>query len=523
MTARRGGETGRSAPVLSARNLSKTYGGTHAVSDLSLDLFGGEVVGLLGENGAGKSTLLKMISGAEQQDTGTVHLEGTELRRGDPLSAARQGVVAVYQELSLYPYLTVAENLYLGDYPRRAGLVHWAALHRQARALLDSLGVDIPLRSRVADLELAERYLVEIATAVRRSPKVLILDEPTAALDPHDVERIFAIVERLRASGTAVVFVSHRLSEVLAVAQRYVVLRDGSHAGDGSLAGMGQSDLVALMAGRSPREGGDDQRVRRERRLGDVVLRAESIAAPGFDDISFAARAGEVLGIAGLRGSGRGELCRALAGALRLDSGGLQVRESQVTLRSPAQALNHGIGFVPAERKTDGLVLGMSVQENIAMPTMVRTRTRFASAASAERTALTYVDRLRIKLSHHGVKAAVGGLSGGNQQKVCLAKWLAADVSILVLDEPTRGVDVGAKFHIHDLIEELAAADKCVVVSSSEISELVGICDRIAVLHRGRLGGIVSGPDFDEHEIVGLAVGTEAAAVTGDRDMNGVA
>jgi ABC-type sugar transport system ATPase subunit len=352
---------------------------------------------------------------------------------------------------------------------------------------------------------------------------VLILDEPTAALDPHDVERIFAIVERLRASGTAVVFVSHRLSEVLAVAQRYVVLRDGSHAGDGSLAGMGQSDLVALMAGRSPREGGDDQRVRRERRLGDVVLRAESIAAPGFDDISFAARAGEVLGIAGLRGSGRGELCRALAGALRLDSGGLQVRESQVTLRSPAQALNHGIGFVPAERKTDGLVLGMSVQENIAMPTMVRTRTRFASAASAERTALTYVDRLRIKLSHHGVKAAVGGLSGGNQQKVCLAKWLAADVSILVLDEPTRGVDVGAKFHIHDLIEELAAADKCVVVSSSEISELIGICDRIAVLHRGRLGGIVSGPDFDEHEIVGLAVGTEAAAVTGDRDMNGVA
>ncbi|OZM77941.1 sugar ABC transporter ATP-binding protein [Pseudonocardia sp. MH-G8] len=498
-------------PVLVARDLTKAYGATRAIDGVSLELVPGEVVGLLGENGAGKSTLLKVISGAEQQDAGTVELDGAPLRPGDPLTASRHGVVAVYQELSLYPFLTVAENILLGDYPRRAGLVHWAAVHRQARELLDSLGVDVPPAARVADLQLAERYLVEIAKAVRTSPKVLILDEPTAALDPHDVQRIFAIVERLRAAGTAVVFVSHRLSEVLAVARRYVVLRDGRLVGEGPLAGVTEQDLVGLMAGRPAGSAAAEAgRARHARSPGDEVVAVESIGVAGVADISFTARAGEVVGIAGLRGSGRGELCRVLAGALRLDSGRMRIRGSEVALRSPAQALAHGIGFVPAERKTDGLVLSMSVQENIAIPQLVRTRRRVASAAAAERVATSFVDRLRIKLSHRGTRGAVGGLSGGNQQKVCLAKWLAADVSILVLDEPTRGVDVAAKSAIHEVISDLADAGACVVVSSSEISELTRLCDRIVVLHRGRQGGIVAGPDFDEQEIVALAVGTAA-------------
>ena len=494
------------APVLIARGLTRTYGATRAVDGVSLELARGEVVGLLGENGAGKSTLLKMIAGAEQQDAGTVELDGAPLRPGDPLVASRRGVVAVYQELSLYPYLTVAENIVLGAYPRRAGLVHWSAVHRQARELLDSLGVDVAPAARVADLELAERYLVEIAKAVRTSPKVLILDEPTAALDPHDAQRIFALVERLRATGTAVVFVSHRLSEVYAVARRYVVLRDGRLVGQGPLAGTTEPDLVGMMAGRAEASAVAQQR--RAPGPGEEMLAVESICVAGVAGISFTARAGEVVGVAGLRGSGRGELCRALAGALRLDGGRMRIRGSEIVLRSPAQALAHGIGFVPAERKTDGLILGMSVQENIALPRLVRTRARVASAAPARRVATSLVDRLRIKLSHRGTQGAVGGLSGGNQQKVCLAKWLAADVSTLVLDEPTRGVDVAAKAVIHDVISDLAAAGGCVVVSSSEISELTRLCDRIVVLHRGRQAGIVVGPDFDEQEIVGLAVGT---------------
>ena len=496
-------------PVLSARGLTKVYGATRAIDDVSLELVPGEVVGLLGENGAGKSTLLKMVSGAEQQDVGTVELDGAPLRPGDPLTAARRGVVAVYQELSLYPFLTVAENILLGDYPRRVGLVSWSAVHQQARELLDSLGVDVDPAVRVADLELAERYLVEIAKASRRSPKVLILDEPTAALDPHDVQRIFAIIELLRASGTAVVFVSHRLSEVLAVARRYVVLRDGRLVGKGSLAGATEHDLVGLMAGRPARSTAREmRRVRGERSPGDEAVALESIGVAGVADISFTARAGEVVGIAGLRGSGRGELCRALAGALPIAGGRMRIHGSEVTLRSPAQALAHGIGFVPAERKTDGLILSMSVQENIALPQLVRTRKRVASAGSARRVAASLVDRLRVKLSHRGTHGPVGGLSGGNQQKVCLAKWLAADVSVLVLDEPTRGVDVAAKSAIHDVISDLADAGACLVVSSSEISELTRLCDRIVVLHRGRQGGVVTGPDFDEQEIVALAVGT---------------
>jgi ABC-type sugar transport system ATPase subunit len=508
--------------VLEAVNIWKRYGGTQAVAGVSLRLRRGEVVALVGENGAGKSTLLRIISGAVAPDRGVLRVGGREVKAGDPLASARHGVATVYQELNLLTSLSVAENLYLGDYPTRFGLVRWERLRREARAVMDRLGIDLAADARVGDLPLAERYLLELARAVRREPPVLILDEPTAALDRNDVGRMLRLVDRLRMGGTAVVFVSHRLDEVMAAAQRYLVMKDGETVGEGDLAATSQSSLVSMMAGRGLAAGdhvsapaGARPEDTAARTKGDEAIRGEGLWSEGFRDVSFAARAGEVVGLAGLRGSGRTELCRALAGAQSVTRGHIFIAGRRVRALSPFQALRAGVGYVPAERKTEGLLLDLSVAENISLTALAKDGPRLVRPKNQVRRARQLASLLAIKLPADGLKADARMLSGGNQQKIVLAKWLAADVSVLVVDEPTRGVDVVAKGQIYELIRKLADGGKCVIVSSSELSELTQLCERIVVLHRGRVTGELRGPDYDEEQILNFAFGAAPGADQG--------
>jgi len=508
-------------PILELRDLSKRFGGIAALSSASLTLARSSTLALVGENGAGKSTLIKIISGVIRPDSGTMAVDGVQVSFATPAEATASGIATVYQELSLLPDLSVTENLVLGSYPKRSGLISWRRARRQAEAELSELGLTLPLDAPVSRLGLAEKYLVEIAKAVRVKPRVLILDEPTAALDPHDSERIFLLMDTLRRAGTGIIFVSHRLEELFTTSQTYTVLKDGVTTGSGVMADTSEDDLVAKMLGfSSPRERGRSDRAHDRRveatvaTVGDPdrekILVAESLTSAAIRDVSFGVAPGEIIGIAGLRGSGQTELCRALSGVDRPSSGRLVLRGKVFTPRSPARALANGVGYLPQERKTAGLCLNMSVEENIALSRLVNRSMRWASRRSQRAVAAEYRDSLDIRLPGRRLDTPVSALSGGNQQKVVLARCLAANLSVLVLDEPTRGVDVGAKQQIHDLIVELAAGGMAVVVSSSELDELLGLATRVVVLHRGELAAIVEGEDMNETNIVALASGVAA-------------
>lgn len=512
--------SGDGIPVLELRNVAKRFGGIAALSSASLRLAPSSTLALVGENGAGKSTLIKIISGAMKPDEGTVLMDGSPVTFSSPADATQHGIATVYQELSLLPGLSVAENLVLSNYPKRSGFINWRLARRNASGYLADLGLSVPLNLPVSRLGLAEKYLVEIAKAVRTKPRVLILDEPTAALDPHDSERIFTLMDTLRRSGTSLIFVSHRLEELFRTSKTYVVLKDGTTTGSGAMAQTTEDDLVAKMLGYSSTE--DHLRSRRLhaatvektavalRLSSDKVLVAEGLSSAAIHDVSFDASAGEIIGIAGLRGSGQTELCRILTGVDRAESGRLLLHNKTFAPRSPRSALAAGVGYLPQERKTEGLFLNMSVEENIAISRLVNRSMRWASKRSQSSLAGSYRDSLDIRLPGQRLETPVSALSGGNQQKVVLARCLAADLKVLVLDEPTRGVDVGAKQQIHDLIVELAAAGMAVIVSSSEIEELLGLASRVLVLHRGKLAAIVEGDQMNEHNIVRLASGVAA-------------
>ncbi|MEA2662646.1 MAG: rhamnose transport system ATP-binding protein [Chloroflexota bacterium] len=495
--------------ILALDGASKSYGAVQALRGASLAVEPGEVRALVGENGAGKSTIVRLLAGVQLPDSGDVLVDGQPARFHNPTDARDAGIAVIYQEPTLFPDLSVAENVMMGRHPlatlRRIDRTRMLA---DVRDLLDRLGVSLDPGQPVRGLSIADQQIVEIAKALSFDARMLIMDEPTAALSGPEVERLFAVVRTLRDRGAGVLFISHRLDEVFAICSTVTVLRDGEVTFDGETEGLGEDDLVTKMVGRELGE----LFPKTPAEIGETLLRVERLTREGvFVDVSFEVRRGEIVGLAGLVGAGRSEVARAIFGIDRRDAGTVQVDGRSLPAGSPSAAMAAGIGLVPEDRRAQGLVMELSVARNVTL-TRLRAIARLGVIGrDAERRATAdWVERLRIKL--HNFDDPVSFLSGGNQQKVVLAKWLATDPKVLIIDEPTRGIDVGTKAEVHRLMSELAGAGLAVLMISSELPEVLGMADRILVMHEGRLTAELSGAEATEEAVVRAATGQSKAA-----------
>jgi ribose transport system ATP-binding protein len=492
-----------SQPVLEMRGIRKSFPGVVALDGVELALRAGEVHVLLGENGAGKSTLMKILSGAYRKDAGEIRMHGAAADIEGPRDALARGIRVIYQELNLVPHLSVAENIFLGAAPTRwPGVIDWRQLEQRAATLLSELGMQIDPSRPLHSLSLAHRQMVEIAKALATPASVLVMDEPTSALTSREVDQLFALVERLIARGVAIVYITHRLDEVYRIGHRVTVLRDGRHVATHQLSDISVADLVRLMANREVGEHFPKVRTA----PGAELLRVEGLGRGSvLSDITLKLRAGEVLGVGGLLGAGRTELARVLAGADRADRGQMWVDGQAVVLRTPADAIGHGIGLLPEDRKAQGFVGGFTIARNIALPHGSKLAPwGFLPRQCEAALAAPLVTELRVKgTSSQPVRL----LSGGNQQKVVLGKWLAGDARIFIFDEPTRGVDVGAKVEIYNLINRLTAAGAGVIMISSELPELLGMSDRIVVMYRGRIQAEFESATASQERLLGAALG----------------
>ena len=500
-----------SGPVVRFVDVTKRFPGVVALSGVSFDVHAGSCHAVCGENGAGKSTLGKLLAGIHAPDEGEIHVDGRPVRFTGPRDALAAGVAMVHQELAFCENLSVAENLCLGHLPRRGPFVDRAALRAQAHALLAAVGASIDPDRPIASLGIAEQQLVQIAAAVGAGARVIVFDEPTSSLGAGESERLFALVGDLRARGVAILYVSHRMPEIYRLCDTITVLRDGRHVDTQPAAVLDEAALVRRMIGR-PLEQYYPAHV--QAAPGPERLRVEGLTLPGvFEHVSFTVRAGEVLGLAGLVGAGRSEVAAALfglaPGAAR-PRGTIHVNGKPVTIRRPQDAIAHGIGFVPEDRKRQGLVLSMRTRENVSLPTLSRlARLGWVDRGAERRTVGTYFDRLAVKATQETETVA---LSGGNQQKLVLAKWLAAGGDILVLDEPTAGVDVGAKAEIHAWVDRLAAEGKAVLLISSELPELLNLSTRIVVLRAGRIVGELPREAATQDAVLRLMAGLATGA-----------
>lgn len=480
-------DSGRPAAEAPARaaleRVSKSFGATLALDDVSFELRPAEIHALVGENGAGKSTLVKILAAIHQPDSGTILVDGEPAVLHGPAEARARGIAVVHQEPRLFPDLTVAENVFLGHAPGgRRGLVDWRAMTRGARDIFASLGVRIDPDAVVRGLSMADQQLIEIAKALSVEARVLILDEPTASLSAHEVERLFMIVRQMRNRGVAVLFVSHRLDEVFTLCDRATVLRDGRHVVTAPTSELTTADLVRHMVGRTvtlfPKV---------EAAAGALLLEVEGLGrGDAFQDVAFSVRAGEIVGFAGLVGAGRTEVARVLFGIDRADAGVVRLDGRPVAFANPSAALRAGIAYVPEDRHQDGLVLDLPIAENVTLPILPRLFPRlFVRNAREREVAARYAERFNVRAT--GVDQLVAALSGGNQQKVVLAKWLATEPRVLILDEPTRGIDIGAKVEVHRIVSELAASGLGIILISSDLPEVLAMSDRIVVMHEGRI------------------------------------
>ena len=497
------------APVLSLRHAVKSFGAVRAVVDGSLELYAGEAHALLGENGAGKSTLVKMLAGVHQPNAGELLIDGTPVVLSGPAAAQAAGIAVIYQEPTLFPDLTVAENIFMGRQPLLAGRrIDRRAMRVQAAALFGRLGVRLDPGRICRGLSIADQQLVEIAKALSLDARVIVMDEPTAALSASEVTRLFEVMRTLRGAGAAVVFISHRLEEVFTSCQRVTVMRDGSHVLTRELAGLTADDLIRAMVGREMPE-----RTAGERgQPGEQVLRIDRLTREGvFTDISLEVRAGEIVALAGLVGSGRSEVARAVFGIDRYDAGAVHVGGQRLRRGSPAAAMAAGVGFVPEDRRQQGLVMEMSIQQNVALASLPALRRAGLIRSATERGfAADWAQRLRLK--YGTLTDPVSRLSGGNQQKVVLAKWLGRHPALLIVDEPTRGIDIATKAEVHRLLVRLAQDGVAILMISSELPEVLHIGDRILVMREGRLTAEYTHEEASEEKIMASATGQPPAA-----------
>jgi rhamnose transport system ATP-binding protein len=495
--------------LLNLQDLFKSFSGIRALKGVSLDLRAGEVHALVGENGAGKSTLIKIITGAEQPDSGTLTIAGQSVPHMTPATSRALGIAAIYQQPALFPDLTVAENIALALEATSAWTrIDWPARRRRARQLLERVGIAIDPDRLVETLSMPEQQIVEIAKAIGTNARAAIMDEPTAALTDREVEHLFAVVRRLRSQGVGIIYISHRLDEVFALADRITVLRDGETVGTRAASEVTRAELIAMMIGRElaavfPKRTVDQGAVAMD-------VRGLSNRAAGVHDVSFTVKRGEIFGIAGLVGSGRTQLAETLFGITPADAGTIAIDGTRVRIDSPAAAIRARIAYLPEDRRQHGVVLDMSVTSNASLASLDRVSRAGVIDRRAEREmAQDYVGRLRIKTA--SVDAEVGTLSGGNQQKVALARWLSTEPSIFILDEPTQGVDVGSKAEIHALMQDLVERGLAVIMISSELPEVLGMSDRIAVMHGGTIRAVLSREEATQSRILAFALAEESA------------
>ena len=495
--------------ILEMRGVSKFFPGIKALEGVDFSMREGEVHALIGENGAGKSTLVKVLTGVHRPSAGTIVFKGRELELRDPMDARAAGIAAIHQDASMFPDLSVAENVFSGHLSRgRAGLLDWRVMRDKTRELLQRVELDVSPDALVRELSVAERHLVGIARALSENASLVIMDEPTSALSLRETRDLFKIVRQLRDSGVAILFISHKFDELFEIADSYTVLRDGRYVGSGAMRDATIDSLVRLMAGREMGQLFPDRPVRAGADK-PVVLSVEGFSRAGtFKDVSFDLREGEILGLFGLVGAGRSEVLRSMIGLERRDAGAVKVRGKEVRIRGPRDALKLGIAQVPEDRQAQGLILEMAIGANVTLPQVADlAKGPFLDSKAESELTLRYGTRMEIRAA--GWDENAKNLSGGNQQKVVLAKWLATEPSILVLDEPTKGIDVGTKAAVHAFIADLAAKGMSIIMISSELPEILGMSDRILVMHEGRVAALFDRKDASEDAVMRAALGAE--------------
>jgi ABC-type sugar transport system ATPase subunit len=496
-------------PILRFDGISKLFAGVPALRGVSFDVRAGDCHALMGENGAGKSTLGKIVAGIHAPDGGTLYVDGRPVQFGSPLEAVRAGIGMVHQELCFCPNLTVAENLCLGQLPTKWGFLDRNAMRRRARAMLAEIGSRIDVDAPISSLTTGHEQMVQIASAVGTGARIIVMDEPTSSLASAEVDRLYELIDRLKDRGVTIIYVSHRLEEIFRLCDRVTVLRDGQHIETSDIKELTVNSIVQKMIGRPVEQyfpahlGGEP---------GRELLRVENLSSPGkFQNISFSVRAGEVVGLAGLVGAGRSEVAQAIFGLDRKAEGTVCVDGKPVQVRSPRHAMALGIGLLPEDRKRQGLVLSMGGRANLSLPILDRLSTLgFVNTREERKLTSRYFDRLRVRTSH--MDAPVVTLSGGNQQKIAMAKWLASQCKILLIDEPTRGVDVGAKAEIHALIDELAKEGAAILLISSELPEVLNLSRRIIVLREGRQMGELPRAQATQESLMRLMAGVTASS-----------
>ncbi|MCO6383284.1 ATP-binding cassette domain-containing protein [Oceanicola sp. 502str15] len=491
-------------PAMALDGITKTFPGVKALDGVSLRLYPGQVTALIGENGAGKSTVVKTLTGIYQPDDGQILVDGVPTRFATAQDAAKAGITAIHQETVLFDELSVAENIFLGHAPRgRFGLIDWATMEARATEILRGIGAEIDPAHKLRDLGIANKHLVAIARALSVDARVVIMDEPTAALSHKEIEELYELVEKLKAQGKAILFISHKFDEIFRIADRYTVFRDGQFIGDGLISEIDEAALVKMMVGR------DVSQVFPDRRSapGAEVLQVVGYCHPTeFDDIGFSLKRGEILGFYGLVGAGRSEFMQALFGITRPSKGVTKVEGRLTVIRSPAEAIAQGIVYVPEDRGKQGAITALPIFQNVTLPSIGRTSRRgFLQLAEEFKLAREYTDRLDLRAA--SLDTDVGNLSGGNQQKVVIAKWLATQPKVIILDEPTKGIDIGSKAAVHEFMAELAAEGLAVIMVSSEIPEILGMSDRVLVMREGRMVAELAGDDLTPETLVRHAAG----------------
>lgn len=485
--------------ILTLKNITKEFPGVKALDDVTINIERGTIHGLVGENGAGKSTLIKILAGIYQPNKGEIILDGKPCRFNSPIEARRAGISVVHQEIKLAEPLSVAENMFLGNVQLKNGLVDWKGMRRRAREIVEDLGMDIDINAQVSSLTVAKKQIVEIMHAINNNSRILIMDEPSAVLTDRELEVMFRIVKQLRDKGITIIYISHRLDEIFGLCSNVSVLRDGRHIDTIPVASVDRQGLINMMVGREmgqeyPKEVGN---------VGGTILEVKNLSRGILQDISFEVKSGEVFGISGLVGAGRTELARAILGIDKPESGEVYVRGKKVHYRTFADAIRDGLGLIPEDRKLQGLVQIMSVKRNTTLVNMKCVlRAGVISSSLEEKLSKEYADKLHVVTP--SMETEVQYLSGGNQQKVVIAKWLFQNSEILFLDEPTRGIDVGAKAEIYRLINRMAKEGKTIIMISSEMPELLGMCDRIMVMHEGHKMGELNAAEATQAKIMAL-------------------